>query len=83
MSLQLRGPHSLTEIEALLNQSMEEVFARQSGDHYYTKPAPEGPVVTYEDAPKQSPVAFKNAYKRLLTQLIDHPNIGQHVINML
>ena len=71
MSLQLRGPHSLTEIEALLNHSMEEVFARQSGDHDCTNPVPE------------DPAEFKNACKRLLPQLIDHPKLGQHVINML
>lgn len=32
--------------------------------------------------PQEFQAEFKNAYKRLLPQLIDHENIGQRIINM-
>jgi hypothetical protein len=83
MSLQLRGPHSLMEIEAVLSQSMEEVFERQSGAHSHANSAPRHSRSSYEHAREKSPEEFKNAYKRLLPQLIDHEKIGQRIINML
>lgn len=83
MSLQLRGPHSLREIEAVLNESMEEVFERKSGDQHRADSTLQDFKSTYEEAREKSPAEFKNSYKRLLPQLIDHEKIGQRIINML
>jgi Protein of unknown function (DUF4238) len=82
MSLQLRGPHSLSEIKAFLDQQVRINMERTSGVEYLATKQPNDPDSVYDYALQQAPWQMSNAHKELLPRLIDHKFIGQLIVNM-
>jgi hypothetical protein len=82
-SLQLRGPHSLTEIDAVLQERVQENFERDHGEAYRAEKQPDDPDSVYEYAQRYAPRWLADAHKFLLTQMIDHEQVGDVIVNMI
>jgi Protein of unknown function (DUF4238) len=80
-SLQLRGPHSLSEIKTVLDRSVRKNIERAHGATYLASRGEGDPTSAYEDALRPDELA--NAHKVLLTQLINYQPLGQLIINMV
>ena len=70
MSLQLRGPHSLSELEQGLGRNLREVIERTRG------------IGAYEDALATAPEQMANFHKACLPEFIDNAFNGTLLINM-
>jgi hypothetical protein len=81
-SLQLRGPHSLAEIDVVLQRNVRAQFDRKHGEAYRATKQPGDPESVYDYARQKAPSLLANAHKFLLTQMIDDEKIGRVVINM-
>jgi hypothetical protein len=82
-SLQLRGPHSLTEIDAVLQDRVRENIERDHGEAYRAAKQPDDPESVYEYAQRYAPDWLADAHKFLLTQMIDHEGVGHVIVNMI
>jgi hypothetical protein len=82
-SLQLRGPHSLREIDAVLQNNMRENIEREHGEAYRAEKQPGDPDSVSEYVQRNAPSWVADAHKFLLTQMIDHEGVGQVVVNMI
>ena len=82
-SLQLRGPHSLAEIGAFFQRSVRENIERIHGEAYRATKRLGDPNSVYEYAQRDAPGWVADAHKFLLTQMIDHEQIGHVIVNMI
>jgi hypothetical protein len=82
MSLQLRGPHSLSEIKAFMDRQVRINIESTSGAEYLATKRPNDPDSVYDYALQQAPWQISNAHKELLPRLIDNEFIGQLIVNM-
>ena len=82
-SLHVRGPHSLAEIETVLQRSMREHIERKHGEAYRATKQPDDPESAYEHARRDAPSLLADAHKFLLMQIIDHEPVGHVIVNMI
>jgi hypothetical protein len=82
MSLNIRGPHSLREVNTVLDGLARTNIEREGGQEYRATKRPEDPDSVYEFARRYAPELFGNAHKVLLPSLIDSEIIGERIINM-
>ena len=82
-SLQLRGPHSLAEIDTVLRRNVRDNFERKHGEAYRATKQPGDPESVYEHARQKVPSLLADAHKFLLPQMIDDEQIGRVIINMI
>jgi Protein of unknown function (DUF4238) len=82
-SLHVRGPHSLAEIDTVLQRSVRDHFERKHGEAYRAAKQPGDPESVYEHVRREVPSLLADAHKFLLTQLIDHEQVGDHIVKMI
>ena len=82
-SLYVRGPHSLGEIDTVLQRNVRDQFERKHGEAYRAAKQPGDPESVYEYARQKLPSLLADAHKFLLPQMIDDEKIGHVVVNMI
>ncbi len=82
-SLYLRGPHSLAEIDSVLQGTLRDQFEQKYGETYRANRQPCDPELLYEYAQRYVPNWWADAHKFLLTQMIDQQEIGHLMVNMI
>jgi hypothetical protein len=82
MSLQLRNPHSITEIRSVIDPIVRANIEQLDGQAYLQQRQEGEPESVYEYALQQAPHQLANAHKAFLPGLIDHEFIGGLIINM-
>lgn len=80
-SLCLRGPHSLAEINTVLQGTVRDHFEQNHEANRATK-QPSDPETIYEHVQRYVPSWWPDAHKFLLTQMIDQEQIGHVMVNM-
>ena len=80
MSLQLRDPHSLNEVMQEVAKNIRQNFANDT--EYATIRKPDDPETLMEWAQTRAPAQLANAHLLMLPRLIDHEQIGTHLVNM-
>jgi hypothetical protein len=83
MSMQHRNPFSLDEIKRLAEQNLRANLAVEGDADYLATRAPGDPDTLYDWTALYQPQVLENAHKQFLPGLIDHENLGNHLINML
>ena len=81
MSLQLRSPQSLAEVQTVVDGIVRENILRGDAEYQLTR-QPDDPETVYDLALQQAPEQLANAHKVFLPGLIDHEIVGQRIINM-
>jgi hypothetical protein len=82
-SLQLRGPHSLSEIKAVVtDRNLRDAIEQLNSEEYLATKQPGDPDTVYEFALQQAPAMIANNHKVFLPRMIDNEFIGQWIINM-
>lgn len=81
MSTTLRSPFSLGEVERLADQTVRANLAVDD-DEYNALRKPGDPATLYDWTLKHQPQVIENAHKRFLPAMIDHADLGHHLINM-
>ncbi len=81
-SLELRSPHSLSEIKSVTDRNLRDVIEQLNSKKYLATKQPGDPDSVYEFALQQSPTIMTNNHKIILSSLIDNGFIGQLIINM-
>lgn len=81
LSLQLRDPQSLIEIQKSSLDVLRANMSRPDAEYDATKRASD-PATPYEYIEKYAPQLLKNIGKTFLPQLIDHEKIGTHIMRM-
>ncbi len=82
MSMQLRGPFSLGEVQRLAEQNMRKQLSVPGDLDYEAIRKPGDPETLYEWTAKNHPLVLEEAHKRMLPGLIDHEGVGHYLINM-
>ena len=82
MSMTLRSPFSLGEVERLVDQTVRANLAVDD-DEYNALRKPGDPATIYDWTVKHEPQIIQNAHKSFLPGLIDHGDLGHHLINMV
>jgi len=82
-SLHVRGPHSLAEINTVLQGTMRDQFEQKYGEAYRATKQPGDPESVYEHAQRYVPSWWADAHKLLLPQMIDQEEIGHLLVNMI
>lgn len=82
MSTTLRSPFSLAEVERLADQTVRANLAVDD-DEYNAMRKPGDPATLYDWTVKHAPQVIENAHKSFLPGLIDHEDLGRHLINMV
>jgi len=81
MSMQLRSPFSLSELQRLADQNLR--MNLQPDDAEYTAIRKPGePKNIYDWTAKYQPHVIEEAHKHFLPGLIDHEELGQYLVNM-
>ena len=81
MSLQHRNPHALGEIRAMIDPIIRQNIEAQAGQYELTREEGD-PETVFDFAMQESPELILNAYKSILPEMIDHPQIGQWTVQM-
>jgi hypothetical protein len=81
-SLQLRGPHSLSEIKVVGDRHLQNVIEQLNSEKYLATKQQGDPDTVYEFALQQAPVIMANNHKVLMTEMIDNELISRLIINM-
>lgn len=82
MSMTLRSPFSLGEVARLADQTVRANLAADD-DEYNALRKPSDPATLYDWTLKHQPQVIENAHKTFLPGLIDHADLGRHLINMV
>jgi hypothetical protein len=81
MSMQLRSPFSLGELERLADKVMRETMAVDDAEFNAVRKAGD-PATIYDWTAKHEPHVIANAHKTFLPGAVDHEELGQFLINM-
>lgn len=81
MSMTLRSPFSLGEVRRLADQTVREKLDVDDTEYNAIR-RPGDPPTIYEWTLQRHPEVIENAYKNFLPAMIDHEDLGQHLINM-
>ena len=82
MSLLLRNPYSLSEIEKTLNKVLIKNLSNPEDPSYLAEKGIDDPETAYDWLIERAPHVLINANKVILPELIEHDNVGNHFINM-
>ena len=82
LSMQLRSPWALGELERLADQTLRANLERYVDPEYLARRKPDDPDTPYAWLEKHHPEVLRNAHKTFLPGLIDHDDLGQYLINM-
>lgn len=82
MSMTLRSPFSLGEVQRLADQTVRANLDVDDQEYNAIR-GPGDPATIYGWTLKHQPHVIENAHKRFLPAMIDHENLGQHLINMV
>ncbi len=82
MAMRLRDPHTLAQITALAQDVLKTNLSKPDDKGYLAAKAEKDPATLYEWVEKNAPHVIENVGKTFLPGLIDHEEIGNHMINM-
>jgi hypothetical protein len=82
MSMQLRSPFALAEVQRLADQNIRSNLDVLGDAEYAAIRKAGDPETLYGWTAKYQPLVLEEAHKRMLPGLIDHEGVGQHLINM-
>ncbi len=82
MSTTLRSPFSLGEVERLADQTVRSSLDVPDAEYDAIR-RPGDPATIYEWTLEHQPHIIENAHKNFLPAMIDHEDLGQHLINMV
>jgi hypothetical protein len=83
MSMTLRSPFSLGELDNLVGQTLRSTMQLRDDAEFNALRKPDDPETLYDWTLKYHPEAIENAHKSFLPAMIDHEGLGQHLINMI
>jgi hypothetical protein len=82
LSMQGRSPFGLLELKRMVEHIMLANMGIKNDADYLAARKPGAPETMYEWLQQHQPQVIENAHKQFLPGLIDHEDLGQHLINM-
>lgn len=82
MSMTLRSPFSLGEVARLADQNIRANLAVDDEEYNAIRKSGD-PATLYDWTLQHEPQVIENAHKNFLPGLIDHADLGRHLINMV